>query len=84
MLVMRLRLMLGFARKGRFMHRVLYLVLGLVAGALSYGFSDGLIAKIVPDIRRAEIAQAFHERDANIITIAKAVNELSKRIEEKK
>jgi hypothetical protein len=66
------------------MHRILYLIIGLLIGALSYGLSDGLVAKIVPDIRRAEVLQAFQERDANIITIAKALNQLAQKVEQQK
>lgn len=66
------------------MHRVLYLILGLITGAVSYGLSDGLIAKISPDIRRAEVVQAFQQRDAHIITIAKALNQLAQKVEQQK
>jgi len=57
-------------------HRILYLIIGLLLGCIAYGLGKDVFNKLKPDISRIEVAQAFQERDRLLDAMIKKIKEL--------
>ena len=58
------------------MLRVLYLIIGLLSGVIGYGLGGEVIAKLTPDIKRAEVAQAFQQRDEILLGLVNKIKQM--------
>lgn len=58
------------------MLRILYLIIGLLSGVIGYGLGGEVIAKLTPDIKRAEVAQAFQQRDEILLGLVNKIKQM--------